>query len=240
MRAVNLIPTDQRRGMARGARPMGSYLVIAALAVVVVLASVYAMAGHKVSDRKAELARVTAQAQAAEARAAALAPYARFAALSQKRVATVTQLAQSRFDWAHVMHELGRVIPSDAWLTSMTGTVAPGTALEGASSTSGALRSALGVPAIELVGCTTSQSNVARMMSRMRLIDGVTRVGLQSSEKADIAPGGGGGSDCRGNSAKFPQFSIVVYFAQQPSAGAATATAPSTTPASDTSNGGSK
>lgn len=245
MRAVNLIPSDQRRGVARGSRPVASYLVIAALAVVAVLASAYAIAGHKVADRKAELARVTAQAQAAEARVAALAPYAQFAALSQKRVATVTQLAESRFDWAHVMHELGRVIPSDAWLTSMTGTVSPGISLEGASSASGALRSALGVPAIEIVGCTTSQSNVARMMSRMRLIDGVTRVALNASEKAEAAPGGesagGGGGDCRGSSSKFPQFSIVAYFAERPSAGAATATSPSTTTASQqTSQGASK
>jgi len=176
VRAVNLIPTDERRGASRGARPAGAYIVIAALAVLVVLVSLYAVAGKRVSDRRAELARVTQQADAAQARADALAPFARFATLSQKRVATVTSLAESRFDWAHVMHEVGRVIPADAWLTSLTGTVSPGVSLDGAGSQSGSLRSALGGPAIEIIGCTTSQSNVARMMSRMRLIDGVTRV----------------------------------------------------------------
>lgn len=226
MRAVNLIPGDHRR-VARGARPVGAYLVIAALAAIVVMASLYAMAGKRVADRKAELARVTAKAQAAEARAGALEPYARFAALSQKRVATVKSLAESRFDWAHVMHEVGRVIPSDAWLTSLTGTVAPGVSLEGASGQTGALRSALGVPAVEIVGCTTSQANVARMMSRMRLIDGVTRVALNASEKNDSA-GGGSGSDCRGSSTKFPQFSIVVYFAQRAAAPAAGSASPTT------------
>jgi Tfp pilus assembly protein PilN len=227
MRAVNLIPTDQRRGMTRGTRPVGSYLVIAALAAVVLMASLYAVAGKRVSERKSDLARVTAQAQAAQARAGALEPYARFAAMSQKRVATVTSLAESRFDWAHVMHEVGRVIPANAWLTSLTGTVAPGVSLEGATGQSGALRSALGVPAVEIVGCTTSQSNVARMMSRMRLIDGVTRVALNASEKAEGT--GGGDGDCRGKSSKFPQFSLVVYFAQT-AAAPATATTPSTTP----------
>ena len=227
MRAVNLIPSDQRRGMTRGARPIGSYLVIAGLAAVVLMASLFAIAGHKVADRKADLARITAQAQAAQARADALAPYARFAAMSQKRVATVTSLAQSRFDWAHVMHEVGRVIPADAWLTSLTGTVAPGVSLEGASGQTGALRSSLGVPAVEIVGCTTSQSNVARMMSRMRLIDGVTRVALNASEKSEGASGGG--SDCRGSSNKFPQFSIVLYFAQTVAAAPPVTGSPSST-----------
>ena len=227
MRAINLIPSDQRRGMTRGLRPVASYLVIAGLVAVVVMGSLYAVAGHKVADRTSELARVTAQAQAAEARADALAPYTRFADMSQKRIATVTSLADSRFDWAHVMHEVGRVIPSDAWLTSMTGTVAPGVSLEGASGQTGALRSAIGVPALELIGCTTSQSKVARMMSRMRLIDGVTRVALNASEKNE-GVGGGAGEDCRGTSTKFPQFSIVVYFAPKTAAPATGSSSPTT------------
>ena len=118
--------------------------------------------------------------------------------------------------------------PADAWLTSLTGTVAPGVSLEGASGQTGALRSALGVPAVEIVGCTTSQSKVARMMSRMRLIDGVTRVALNASEKNEGASGGG--SDCRGTSSKFPQFSIVIYFARGRPTAPAPGTSSSTTP----------
>jgi Tfp pilus assembly protein PilN len=239
MRAVNLIPSDQRRGAGSGVRPVRSYVLIGALAVLVLLASVYAVAGKKVSNRKAELARVTVQADRAEARAGELAPYTRFAEMSQKRVATVTSLAESRFDWAHVMHEVGRVIPSDAWLTTLTGTVSPGISLEGSGSGTGSLRSALGVPALEIVGCTTSQSNVARMMSRMRLIDGVTRVALDASEKAEAAGGGGSsngsGGDCRQGRTSFPKFSMVVYFAQRPATATATGTTTTPTPAAQTS-----
>jgi Tfp pilus assembly protein PilN len=245
MRAVNLIPSDQRRGAGSGSRPVRSYVVIGALAVLVVLASLYAVAGRRVSDRKAELARVTAQAERAEAKAGALAPYARFAELSAKRVQTVTSLAESRFDWAHVMHEVGRVIPDDAWLTSLTGTVSPGVALEGSGSGTGSLRSALGVPALEITGCTTSQSNVARMMSRMRLIDGVTRVALNASEKGEPGAGGGSGGgsggDCRHGSSQFPQFSMVVYFAQRPATATTTPGTTTKTPvAQTTAQGGSR
>ena len=126
------------------------------------------------------------------------------------------------------MHEVGRVIPSDAWLTSLTGTVAPGVSLEGASGQTGALRSALGVPAIEIVGCTDvavqgrpddepdapDRRRHARRPERVR------------EERGRV---GGGGSDCRGTSDKFPQFSIVIYFAQAPTA-PAPGTSSSTTP----------
>ena len=77
---------------------------------------------------------------------------------------------------------------------------------------------------------------VARVMSRLRLVQGVTQVSLASSEKAEASSsgaasgsgsgsGGGGSNDCRNGSSKFPQFSMVVFFSPLP--GAATG-APST------------
>ena len=58
-----------------------------------------------------------------------------------------------------------------------------------------------------IVGCTTSQSAVARMMSNVRRIDGVERVSLESSEKADAAgrSGGGGGGGGSGGGSGLPQ-----------------------------------
>jgi Tfp pilus assembly protein PilN len=234
MRAVNLIPPDQRRGGARGTRPVGAYLVLAGLAGLVVVVSLFAISGRRASDREAQLARVTQDAKDAEARAAALSPYARFAQLSESRVATVRSLAASRFDWAHAMREVGRVIPADVWLTTLTGTVAPGVSLEGGSSAdTGSLRSAGSGPALEMTGCTTSQTAVARMMARLRLIDGVTRVSLAKSEKADVAGSGAGsagsagtGEDCRRGNPRFPQFQIVGPCPQRPGAPAPAARAP--------------
>ena len=93
----------------------------------------------------------------------------------------------------------------------------------------GALRGALPLPALELTGCTVSQDAVARMMSRLRQVDGVERVSLASSEKAAPGAGGGGpGGDCRMGSAKYPQFQMVVFLSAPTPAttpGAATASA---------------
>jgi hypothetical protein len=164
-------------------------------------------------------------------------------------VQTVTSLAKSRFDWAHALHEVARVLPENAWLTSLTGTVSPGTTVAGGGG--GGLRGSLAVPAIEVTGCTTSQSSVAKMMARLRLIDGVHRVSLSSAEKgtgsagpanavsdsAAGATGSGGGStsDCRNGHAKFPKFNMVVFYDPAAAPAAATASTASTAPATASS-----
>lgn len=239
MKAVNLIPADERRGAGgAGGRSGGAaHLLLGALAIVVILFSAYTLAGRSVSDRKAELARVEQEATAAEARAARLQAYTTFASLRAKRVETVKSIASSRFDWSHAMHELARVIPDDVWLTDLRGTVTPNVTLQGGGGGSaGALRGALPNPAIELNGCTTSQDEVARMMTRMRLVDGVKRVSLQESSKSDDSGGGGaaGGGDCRYGSDRFPKFSLVVFFDEVAAPSTPAANGSTATPASET------
>jgi Tfp pilus assembly protein PilN len=260
MRAVNLIPSDQQRGAggAAGRSGGGAYILLGALTLFVVMAAAYVHTGNAADSKKAELARVTQEATAAEAKAQSLQSFTKFSSLRTRRVDTVSQLAASRFDWSHALREVARVLPTNAWLSSLTGTTSPTVSLSGSSGGSG-LRSALAVPAIAIQGCTTSQASVARMMARLRLIDGVQRVSLEDSTKVQAAggavgDGGGGGgasSDCRGGHSHFPLFKIVVFYEQQanavPVAGGTTTTAsaasatassatPAGTPASTTSS----
>ncbi|HEX5923919.1 MAG TPA: PilN domain-containing protein, partial [Baekduia sp.] len=214
MRAVNLIPSDQQRGAggAAGKSGGGAYILLGALALIVALAASYVVSGKSVTDKKAQLADVTQQAAAAEAKASSLTSYTRFASISAKRVETVSQLAASRFDWAHALREVSRVLPENAWLTSLTATSSPTVNVGG---TTGALRSSLAVPAIQLQGCTTSQASVAKLIARLRLVDGVQRVSLEDSTKGQESAnsgttvgdaGTGATGDCRGGHAKFPVF----------------------------------
>jgi hypothetical protein len=114
----------------------------------------------------------------------------------------------------------------------VTGTVAPGVSLAGGA---GGLRSALPLPALELSGCTVSQDAVARMMSRLRQVDGVQRVSLASSEKAEAGAAGGGPSgDCRMGSAKYPQFQMVIFLSAPTPATTPGAASASATPAAAT------
>jgi Tfp pilus assembly protein PilN len=253
VRAVNLIPRDQRRGGGGG--PGGRtgsavYILLGVLGALVLAMSVYVLTGNQVNSRKGEVAKVNQEATALEQQAAALKPYSQFATLSKSRLETVTSLADSRFNWERAMRDLARALPDDVWLTSLVGTVAPGVTLEGGGGGStGSLRSAVTMPAIELVGCTESQSSVSRVMARLRTMRGVQRVSLASSEKAEGTAGGGGGgstADCRNGSSQFPQFELVIFF-DAPKSMEATpgqgATAPqgAAAPANQpTSNGGGK
>jgi hypothetical protein len=88
-------------------------------------------------------------------------------------------------------------------------------AAAGAGAGTDPLRGAIGSPAITLQGCTTGQTQVADLMSRLRAVRGVTRVALSKSEKPDApaattATSGVTTKACRGSLP--PTFSVVVFF----------------------------
>jgi Tfp pilus assembly protein PilN len=216
MKAVNLLPPDGRsrrayKGTAVKAvaprRPLGAYVVLGALAIAVLMAGGAALTGRQLSSSRAELASTQATAAAAEAKVASLAPYTTFASVRQNRVETLTGLIDGRVDWSHALHEVARVVPANVDLISLVGTTSPTSSVEGASG--GSLRSALPVPAVDLIGCAKSQTGVALLISRLRAIDGVQRVSLESSEKAHLAKLSA--TECRATS-ETPQFQITVFF----------------------------
>ena len=103
MRPVNLIPPDER-GSDRAAMRTGafSYVLIGALALALLGVIALAFTSKQVSDRKSEVAKLQAQEQQAEAKAQSLQAFANFRAVQEQRSATITSLAQSRFDWQRV------------------------------------------------------------------------------------------------------------------------------------------
>ena len=203
MKAVNLLPESARRS----ATGIAAYAVLGVLGLALLAVTMVTLTNRQVADKRAEVARVKAEAAAAEGRKTGLERYTTFAGLRAKRVETVTSLAKSRFDWAGTLRELSRTIPDGTSLSSLRGTVAPGVAVDGGTDP---LRASLPVPAIELQGCTTSQKAVARMMTAMRQISGVQRVSLSSSEKGEGASGDAG---C---AAGAPVFSMTVFYKAQP------------------------
>lgn len=215
MKAVNLIPGDTPRGsrapkLVAAGGPIGAYVVIAVLAVAVVATAAWTLTNKELTDKQTQLAQVEREAQAAEARTNALKPYTEFAALRSARVDTVSGLLEGRFDWAHSLREVARVVPADVDLTSLVGTVSPTSKIQGAGG--GSLRSSLPVPAIDMIGCAKTQAHVATLLARLRAIDGVDRVSLSSSEKLDTASRSE--TDCRATS-KMPQFQVTVFYEAQ-------------------------
>jgi Tfp pilus assembly protein PilN len=236
VRPVNLIPPEDRRGdrapLRTGAMP---YVIVGALALALVAITLVVTAGNTVSEREAELASLEQQEADAQVRAQALAPYAEFATLQQTRNDTVSSLAQSRFDWERVLREFALILPSDIWLTNMTGTVTSEVVFEGQAEVP--IRDSVVGPALAIVGCGSSQDAVARFVAALKDIDGVTRVSVGESKRPELGQmeaGGAGAAmtdDCRTRDF-ITRFEIVAAFdaATVPAAAPAT-TPPGTTPA---------
>jgi Tfp pilus assembly protein PilN len=223
MKAVNLLPPDLR-GAAKPATAlaadeptgrMAAFGVLGALAFCVVALAAYVLTGNTVKDRQAQLDQVTAQATSVAQQAAKLKPYADFAAQAQQRVQTVKDLASARFDWEQALRDVSRAVPANVTLSTLSGTIA-GDASGGGS---GGLRGTIPSPAIEMQGCTTGgQTDVATLLSRLRNVDGVTRVSLESSVRPDAAAPGTvttsqsstGPAGC--GSKRPDQFNLVIFF----------------------------
>jgi Tfp pilus assembly protein PilN len=244
MRAVNLLPPDLRSG-PKGPAPAvstgvensgaGAFVVLGVLAFAVVALAAYVLAGNTVKDRKAELAAATAKSAAVSQQVTALQPYADFEAVANARVQTVTDLANSRFDWEQALRDLSRAVPQDVTIAAFKGDL-------GVSNSGGSIRGAITAPAITLTGCTYSQTKVATLMARLRNIDGVTRVSLSKSDKEATTASAGAertAPSATGYCGKndVPAFEMIVFFEGAAAAstapapgGAAPATTTSTTP----------
>ncbi len=220
MRPVNLIPPEDRRGEQAPLRsgPL-AYIVVGALVAVLAAVAALVLTDNQISERKGEVARLEVEDARERAKAERLAAYTEFQAIAEQRVATVASLADSRFDWERVMRELALILPRDAWLVSLTGTAAPGVGVEGGGGGSGLRASAPG-PALELTGCAVGQEAVAGFVTALKDIDGVTRVGVESSdlpEKDDDSSGGDSESSDECRTHKFiAKFEIVVAFDAAP------------------------
>jgi Tfp pilus assembly protein PilN len=217
MRPVNLIPPEDRLGKRKPMRggPL-AYIVLGALVLALLGVTALAVTSNQISDSKAEIATLEEQKAAVETRAQSLASFTQFHSLREQRVATVTSLADSRFNWERVMRELALVLPGDVWLTNLTASASPAVSPEGAASVS--LRSGIPGPALELVGCARSQDAVAGFIQSLKDIDGVTRVGVQGSALAG-GSGGESGSTASANCQTrnfIAQFQMVVAFDAAP------------------------
>jgi Tfp pilus assembly protein PilN len=253
MKAVNLLPSDLRGAPKTAAaitarqdapRGPGAFIVLGALAFGVLALAGYVLTSNSIKDRQADLAQLQAAQKQAEARVAALKPYAEFDQLAKGRVATLKDLASRRFDWDQTLRDLSRALPEDVTIKNLNGS------LGGAKSTPGAAsgQDATTTPSITLTGCTRNQKSVARLMARLATVNGVTRVHLASSAKSEVstapstaAPSTGstGGTQPPCGEGERPDFSISIDFgkataasapAAAPAAGATPATAAAASP----------
>jgi Tfp pilus assembly protein PilN len=242
MRAVNLIPADSRgssgsRGPSTGMQ-IPVYVLLGFLACALALVTIYVLTNNSIASRTAKLNNLKTEVAQEQAAVSRLGEFTRFAQLAQTRISTVHSIAAARFDWHASLSDLSKVVPANVTLQSVIGTVVPGANSGGSGSGgTGTVRSAISAPAFELTGCTRSQDDVAKFMSQLRLINGVTRVTISDSQISNSAGAPSAGGSSQGCGANAPTFNLVVFFQPVANAGPAGVTSVAGT-ATPTSTGG--
>lgn len=206
MRPVNLIPSEHR-AQATGARSGSAYVIVGVLALLVGMVAFYVVTSNSVKQQQADAQEAKAEADRLEARASSLGAFATFSQVKETRVASVRQVADSRFDWERMMRELSRVMPPGTWLREVDGSTSGASGDANASQTGGQS----GPPATKLIGCAPSHSGVAKMMVRLRQMHKVSDVSLQESAANEDPDGEAGLESCTD-----VQFDLTVTFGAAP------------------------
>ena len=170
---------------------------------------------NTVKDRTGAARRGHRPGAATSQRVNQLKPYADFQQMAETRIQTVKDLAASRFDWEQALRDISRAIPADVTLSTLNGYVS--SAAGGGSRHPQRDRRA-GDRAQRL---HDGQRQVATLLSRLRSVDGVTRVTLTKSTRTDElqAPPLGAAADRRHHrrrracgTSRPPTFEIVMFF----------------------------
>jgi Tfp pilus assembly protein PilN len=198
------------------------YVLLGFLACALALVTVYVLTNNSIASRTATLSNLKNEVAQEQTAVSRLGEFTKFAQLAQTRISTVDAIAAARFDWHAALSDLSKVVPANVTLQSVVGTVVPGANAGGSGSGgTGTVRSAISAPAFELSGCTRSQDDVAKFMSQLRLINGVTRVTISDSQMSNTASAPSTGGPSQGCGANAPSFDLVVFFQPVANAGPA-------------------
>jgi len=181
MRAVNLLPEDQRPGsrwktVGRGAsarRVLGGAGVAAGV-IALAFAALTIQQRGVVDERRTQLHDVEARLVAAQAQALAV---QQAQAASEARFSALQTLVAQRVVWEDVLRDLARVLPGGVFLQTLQATsptlTAADAAIPGEAPTG-----------FTVTGSADSQVRVAQVLDRLDLLPWLTDVTLQSSLRA--------------------------------------------------------
>jgi Tfp pilus assembly protein PilN len=207
VKAVNLIPSEQRKARPTGERSGGAYVAVGVLGALLVMALLYVLTANSVNDKTSKAAAASQQADALEAQAKQLGSFTNFSAIKQQRMLSVISTAEGRFDWERLVRELSRVMPEDSWLQSADASVAGDDAATSSSSSTTTSSAAPTGPTATLKGCTPKQSDTARLLVRLRQMYRVSDVTLNGSVRET-----GASETTFDNCGRYYQFDVTVSF----------------------------
>jgi Tfp pilus assembly protein PilN len=203
MRAVNLLPVDERAGaraVATGRlNPLHAIAGVGAV-VIVVLLGMWAMARHDASTAREAEAAATARTATAQAQVSRLQPVVALDRRRESRETAVVALAQGRTDWAMVLQSVAGALPRQVGITQLSAQAVGATA----SGSGGTVPAGLGGQgSVAINGCADTQRRVARTLVALRRLPQVADVALnQTSDgskgaSASSASSGAASGGCR-------------------------------------------
>lgn len=175
MRAVNLLPVD-----AYAAKPKLPHAPIVLAATAPVLAGALVYLGYslehpKVTDRRIALEIVQSQVDAMTPSQALAAQASQVAAQRVLRQRELSDALGKQQPWDVALDQIGRVLPANAWLTSLTA-ASPTPVASAAPTTATAA----------IQGYTYTMDDVATVLARLSLLPSLTNVQLTGASSSTV------------------------------------------------------
>ena len=174
MRAVNLLPRDEKR---QRSQPGAVLLtgVLGGVLVVALLSGAFLMTSSKVSDRQAEVDALRAELGAIPPAPEAPADSSGLETQKSERVTVLAKALGARVAWDRVLREVSLVLPNDIWLETLTAN-APDPNF---TPTPGKTEAPPG--GFTITGYSYSHDGVARLLARLSVLPELDRPTLGSS-----------------------------------------------------------
>ncbi len=183
MRAVNLLPRDQKQRTVKKESVPVLVGACSGVLVLAVLGAMFMMEGGKIASQQRKLDDLNRRFQAfPPPPPGPSSAQQQLAGEQSARVSALSTALSSRVSWDRIFREFSLVLPDDVWLTllSAKSPISPAT---NTASTSGN-----GVPSeFTIQGRTYSHDGVARLLSRLQLVPDLTNVQLLSSSRSQVA-----------------------------------------------------
>ena len=120
MKRINLLPPEI--GKLRRARQVTSAFVLAGVVYVGLLGLLWLLGNGRLNAAKRDLDAATSRADAVQARVAVLREFADLQTGVDRKERTLATVMADDVHWSRLLVELSMAVPSDAWLTSLSGT----------------------------------------------------------------------------------------------------------------------
>jgi Tfp pilus assembly protein PilN len=178
MRAVNLLPRDERRGSSQQLQQNPATIggVAGGLLVTIILAVWFLTASGGAAHNQKRLDAVKAELAATPIPPPTSPGASQIEQEKNSRVAALSTVLSTRLAWDRVFREISLVLPEDVWLTSLSAqspTASGGTA----------------AAVFTINGRTYSHDAVARLLTRLSLVPHLSSVSLQHSSSTDSDTG---------------------------------------------------